>query len=447
MWSCSKCGSQCDADFCATCGNPREANSSRVRPATGHTPAKFADSSSRIMDIVVAVLMIVGIIILLFAPVVIGADFTSTNNYNIQKLYNWISDIKDRGLSLYLGGSSIESSFSAVLFAISIMILLLYTSAAIMIVNFFKRIPRLFNVVRWIPLGVGVGLLILLIYFQSALKGASDSFLDMLIQFIVDIKYFGVICGILFTGTATLLQAIPVRIGSMKEEPDPLSWRCSNPSCGNVNSGLSLSCSRCGTRKDGSTVSWICSDPSCGHANSGLGMYCDKCGARKGATIVKTPTPNSWNCANGHTNTSDSLFCSVCGSGKPIVANGGSTSSDTYGEKSPSPGPKEYVRSEWTCNCGQVNTGRDCTGCGVEKDSDDTGNRPGRRGSYLSYPTSGYIRTEGSGELGKNPHTVDDRPVTSFATGELKSKVRIGKPTEPSHEPDPLFKRLDAKDI
>jgi len=182
-----------------------------------------------------------------------------------------------------------------------------------------------------------------------------------------------------------------------------------------------------------SAIGWIC--VSCGTKNDG--MFCEHCGLPKpgvddcvdtgGDTRdKKIPPPETWICANcGNENHIMHDRCECCDSSRYAAP----------------------PRSEWTCNCGQVNTGRDCTRCGAEKGSDSAGYRPGRIGSYRSESTLGSTGSDGTGELRKKVNTSGATPVTRYVPGELKSKVKIGNSAGQPHEPDPLFKRLDSDDF
>lgn len=174
---------------------------------------------------------------------------------------------------------------------------------------------------------------------------------------------------------------------------------------------------------------WVC--VSCGITNDG--MFCERCGLRKpgsadgGDTHVEdTPPPETW-------------ICTTCGNTNPMMCD--------RCDHCSTPGYVGSPRSEWTCTCGQVNTGRDCIRCGAAKGSDGAGYRSRRSGSYRpdSVPEAGGLG--GSGELRKKVHTAGDMPVAGSASGKLKSKVKIGTSAQPPHEPDPLFKRLDKDDF
>lgn len=371
MWICSNCGSRNDAEFCATCGKSKSAGASGVPPAVSYTAPRPAGGMSRTMEVVTAVLMMIGIIILLFAPIVSGSDFAGYHSYNIQQMHKGISDLKDEMLSYVdmLGADNSDvqqavSSINAILFAVLVVILLLYAAALITLVNFFRKTPRLYTAVRWIAFSIAALLLILLIIAKSQMNTESSGLVGGLMSSYVKFGFGGVIFGLIFTGAAVLLHAKPELLSgvTLKEfgEKTGLQWRCSNPSCGHMNNNGSLFCSFCGTRKDSGTVvppppsMWKCSNPACGHTNVESSFFCSKCGTRKGgATFV--PPPTSWRCANGHTNTGDNLFCSVCGVTK---------NADVFNPK-----------LQWRCTCGRENdmSRTVCAYCGRPKNGGDSG--------------------------------------------------------------------------
>ena len=338
MWICSKCGGRCDAEFCSTCGNPRGSGTSGVRPALGYTTPRPAGGMNRIMEIVTAVLMMIGIIILLFAPIVSGSDFAGYHSYNIQQMHKGISDLKDEVLSyvdmLGVNNSDVQqavSSINAILFAVLVVILLLYAAALITLVNLFRKTPRLYTAARWIAFSIAALLLILLIIGKSQMNTESSGLVGGLMSTYVKFGFGGVIFGLIFTGAAVLLHAKPELLSgvSLKEigEKTGLQWRCSNPSCGHMNNNGSLFCSICGTRKDSGTVlpppsKWRCSNPACGHMNSSDSTFCSACGTRKGSVTVAPPPPATWRCTCGRDNDAGRTVCAYCGKSK----NGGDSS-------------------------------------------------------------------------------------------------------------------------
>ena len=173
---------------------------------------------------------------------------------------------------------------------------------------------------------------------------------------------------------------------------------------------------------------WVC--VSCGIKNDG--MFCEHCGLPKpgvagGEMHGETPpSPETWVCTNCGSEISTLRDrCDRCGTPRYAVPS----------------------RSEWTCSCGQVNTGRDCTGCGAERGSEGKGSRLGRGGTVKPETKLVHADSSGSGELRVKVHIAGDRPAASSAPAELKTKVKLENKTEPSHEPDPLFKRLDSDDF
>lgn len=160
------------------------------------------------------------------------------------------------------------------------------------------------------------------------------------------------------------------------------------------------------------------------------------------AWIPETPPADNgeWVCVSCGT-MNDGMFCQRCGLRKPGAA-AGEDVRFTPGDTAVPP-----LHSEWTCNCGQINTGRDCVRCGAARGSDGSGYKPGRGGAYRTEPTVGYSGAASGGELHKKVNTAGERPVTSYAPAELKRKVKTGGASEPPHEPDSLFKRLDSDDF
>lgn len=358
MWICSNCGSQCDADFCATCGKPRESGSSGVHSATGYTAVKPSGRTNKNLELIVAMLLLIGIIILLFTPLVRGSDYGTSYSYNVQQLYTDMNAVKEQAqyYADLLGSYDSEvqqamSTINSIIFALFTVIGLLYASALIIVINFFKKMPRLYTAARWISLSVGICLLLLLIYAKSQIDDISSGYISSLISSYAKLGFFGIIAGLILIGAAMLLYAKPELLFSVSitkiREATGLQWRCTNPSCGHMNSGESIFCSVCGTRKGPGTVAvppntWKCSNPSCGHANLDGSFFCTKCGTPKNAAPAVTP-PSTWSCANGHMNTSDSRFCSICGIEKSAVVT--------------------RPRSQWRCSsCGREN-GENLTVC------------------------------------------------------------------------------------
>jgi len=326
--------------------------------------------SGRVIEIVVALLMIIGIIILLFAPLVSGSDYTGNQSYNLQQLHSGISELKDAALSYAemlgsYGGSDVQqgvAEINALLFVILLFILLLYASLVITVINFFKKVPRLYAFARWTAFSIGVILLIVLILAKSQMSTESSGIMSGVMSTFIKLGFGGVIFGLIFIGAAIFLHAKPdilsgVSINDISEKTG-LQWRCSNPSCGHMNNIGSLFCSVCGTRKDSDPAvpppsTWRCSNPACNHTNSDGSLFCAKCGTRKSSASV-TPPSRNWICANGHSNTGDSLFCSVCG----IAIHAVPTS-----------------KPQWRCSCGRENdmSRTACAYCGRSKNGGDSG--------------------------------------------------------------------------
>ena len=371
MWTCSNCGSRCDADFCATCGTPRGSGTSGVRSALGSTIAKSTGNTNRVLEIAVAVLLLIGIILLLFTPLVSGSEYGTSYSYNIQKLHQAVIIIKEQAQSYVdmLGSDNSDvqqamSTVNSIIFVLVTLILFLYATALITVINLFKKMPRLYTAARWISLTIGAILLFLLIYAKSQMEEVSSGLMGSFISSYVKLGFFGIILGLLFIGAAILLHAKPELFSSVPfgwfEEKIGFQWRCNSDLCGHINSSGSKFCSACGTRKGTGHVTpppatWRCSNPSCGHTNADSSLFCAKCGTRKGRGTVAPPPPNYWTCANGHTNNSDSEFCSVCDIAKNAVV------------APPKP--------QWRCTCGRDNdAGRTVCGyCGKSKNGGDSG--------------------------------------------------------------------------
>jgi len=165
---------------------------------------------------------------------------------------------------------------------------------------------------------------------------------------------------------------------------------------------------------------WICS--ACGTTNDG--SFCQNCGKQKpdgGSQEGPVENPLVWVCTTcGNANSVTSDVCEQCG--KPRYA-----------------APPSSV---WTCSCGQVNTGRDCIRCGALKGSAAaTGGSPGYGG------TDAGPDAPGGAKLRKRIYTAGDRPAASGEKPVLKTKINTGASSEPAHDPDPLFKRLDPDDF
>lgn len=313
MWICSNCGSRNDADFCATCGKPKGLGASGVRPSSGYAPSRAAGSTNRLVEIAVAVLLIIGIILLLFTPLMQASAYGTSYSFNVQQLHNLMTQAKDEakyyGSMIGTDNSEVQQAMSiinSIMFALFVILGLLYASAVIAIVNLFRKIPHLFTAARWSSLSVGLILLILLIYAKSQMQEVSSGIMGSLISSYVKLGFAGIIIGLLFIGAAMLLHAKPELVSGISVsrigETTGLQWRCTNPSCGHMNGNSSMFCAKCGTRKNGETA---------------------------------TSPSSAWRCANGHTNTEDSRFCSVCGIEKSAVVS--------------------RPRSQWRCACGREN--------------------------------------------------------------------------------------------
>lgn len=351
MWICSNCGSRNDADFCATCGKPKGLGASGVRPSSGYAPSRAAGSTNRLVEIAVAVLLIIGIILLLFTPLMQASAYGTSYSFNVQQLHNLMTQAKDEakyyGSMIGTDNSEVQQAMSiinSIMFALFVILGLLYASAVIAIVNLFRKIPHLFTAARWSSLSVGLILLILLIYAKSQMQEVLSVIMGSLISYYVKLGFAGIIIGLLFIGAAMLLHAKPELVSGISVtkigDTIGLQWRCTNPSCGHMNSNNSLFCSVCGTRKGSGTsvvpppATWRCTNPACGHVNPDGSLFCAKCGTRKNGGTATSPS-SAWRYANGHTNTEDSRFCSVCGIEKSAVVS--------------------RPRSQWRCACGREN--------------------------------------------------------------------------------------------
>lgn len=174
---------------------------------------------------------------------------------------------------------------------------------------------------------------------------------------------------------------------------------------------------------------WNC--PVCGMANDG--MFCEKCGApREGRRVNDRKTDgggrvwqdeayaDGWICpACHHGNGAACIVCENCGTNRYATS----------------------TRSEWTCRCGQVNTGRDCTRCGANRESAGAGAVSGMAG----HSTTGVGASHGT--LRTKVHTEAAGAAPGAPKPTLKTKIKSGPTSEPSQEADASFKQMGPDDF
>jgi len=275
------------------------------------------------MDVAIAVLLLIGIILLLFTPLVSGAEYGTSFSYNLQEFHKKISEL-EKQLQPYVEMSidirQTMPDVEAISTTTMVAILFLYACALLTIVNFFRKIPRLFSAAQWIALATSAGLLVSMISAKSKIE--ESDLIASFFSYNVKIGFLGIILGIILIAAAMVLHFKPGLLSGAPITPNAgtsgTKWRCPNLACLRMNDAGSRVCSVCGTprnKKSAASVvvspsTWRCTNPSCGHINDADSRFCSVCGTGKGAVVVK---PKSvWICTCGKTNDESASVCAYC---------------------------------------------------------------------------------------------------------------------------------------